>query len=151
VESPKNGTFTVDDNGVFVYQSDRYFRGEETFVYEVCDNEVPQLCSQAAALVVIDDLPLKPYEGFSPNGDGFNDYWRIDGIDYYRNNKVRVFDRYNNLVFAIDGYNNEDKIWRGEGNHGIIDGRLLEGTYFYSIELGDGSKPISGFMVLKRD
>lgn len=151
VENPKNGTFSVDASGVFVYRSDRYFRGQETVVYEVCDNEVPQLCSQAAALVLVDDLPLKPYEGFSPNGDGFNDYWRIDGIDYYRNNKVRIFDRYNNLVFVLDGYNNEDKIWRGEGNHGIIEGRLLEGTYFYSIELGDGSKPISGFMVLKRD
>lgn len=100
-------------------------------------------------MILVRELPLHTYEGLTPNGDGKNDYWQIDGIDYYPTNVVRVFDRFNNKVFEMPGYNNENKVWKGEANNGIGQGGLPEGTYFYNIDLGDGSKPVSGFVVLK--
>ena len=99
----------------------------------------------------MEDLPLKVYEGFSPNGDGVNDYLRIDGLDYYTNSEVSIFDRYNNLVFQMKGYNNEDKVWRGQANKGPGSNELPEETYFYFISLGDGSPPMKGFVILKRN
>ncbi len=150
VAMPAHGTAILNSDGNFSYQSERTFRGIDSLVYEVCDNAIPSACSEGTLVIVVGDLPLRPYEGFTPNGDGNNDYWRIDGIDFYTNNKVRVFDRYNNLVFEMFGYNNENKIWRGEANHGMNSGGLPEETYFYNIDLGDGSAPVSGFIVLKR-
>ena len=33
---------------------------------------------------------------FSPNNDGINDFWKIRGIEGYPNNKLRVYNRWNN-------------------------------------------------------
>jgi len=146
-----NGKLFLSPNGEFTYISDRTFRGTDTVVYEVCDNGSPSLCSQATLIIVVDDIPLKVYEGVSPNGDGYNDYLRIDGIDFYTECNVQIFDRYNNLVFGMRGYDNENKVWRGTSNKGIGGDVLPEGTYFYVVDLGDGSKPIKGFVALKRE
>ena len=147
---PAHGMAILSSDGNYSYQSDVTFRGIDSLVYEICDTGVPSQCGQGTLVFVVEDLPLRPYEGITPNGDGDNDYWRIDGVDFYTENKVRVFDRFNNLVFEMLGYNNEDKVWRGESNRGMIKGNLPEATYFYNIDLGDGSAPVSGFVVLKR-
>lgn len=151
VEPPAHGLFELNADGTFWYQSDRYYRGADALRYLVCDNGLPQLCSEAVVVIEVTDVPLKAYEAFSPNGDGFNDYWRIEGVDFYPDNLVQVFDRYNNLVFELDGYNNENKMWRGESNHGLVSGKLPEGIYYYAINLGTGGGILKGFVVLKRE
>ncbi|MEQ8303852.1 MAG: Ig-like domain-containing protein [Cyclobacteriaceae bacterium] len=146
---PSNGTAFLSQDGSFTYESDRKFRGIDSLIYQVCDDNAIPACSEGTLIINVTDLPLRAYQGVTPNGDGDNDYWRIDGLDFYDQNKVQIFDRYNNLVFEIDGYNNENIIWRGEANRGMNVGILPEGTYFYNIDLGDGSPPISGFVFLK--
>jgi gliding motility-associated-like protein len=145
-----HGTLALQADGNFTYTSERSYRGLDSLVYEVCDNGVPSKCSRATAVIEVGDDPVKVYEGVSPNGDGANEYLRIDGIDYYENNSVQIFDRYDNLVFEIGGYDNEDRVWRGQANKGIGNTVLPEGTYFYVIKLGDGSSPLKGFIVLKK-
>ena len=49
------------------------------------------------------------------------------------------------------GYDNDSKVWRGQATKGIVNDTLPEGTYFYIVNLGDGSDPINGFVVLKRN
>jgi gliding motility-associated-like protein len=89
------------------------------------------------------------YQGVSPNGDGKNDYWRIDKIEEYPGNTVRIFDRFNNLVYETHGYSNETNNWAGQSNHGVARGILPEDTYFYWVDLGSGSGTYSGYVVLK--
>jgi gliding motility-associated-like protein len=149
-ETISKGKYSLQTDGTFQYRSDRYFKGAEEVFYEVCDDGTPQLCSEAIVKVLIEDLPLKPYEAFSPNNDGNNDYWRIEGVDFYPHNLVQIFDRFNNLVFQLRNYNNEDRTWNGSSNNGLFTGELPEGTYFYSITLEKGEKPMKGFVVLKR-
>jgi gliding motility-associated-like protein len=95
-------------------------------------------------------ITFKIYEGISPNGDGKNDYWRIDGIEGYPNNLVRIFDRFSNMVFETNGYTNESNNWYGQSNHGLVRGALPDGTYYYTVSLGDGSGTKSGYVILKR-
>lgn len=147
----KHGQAVLSSDGFVTYTSDRYYRGMDSLVYEICDDGSPVGCSQATVLIQISDLPLRIYEGVSPNGDGINDYWRMDGIDYYPENSVRVFDRYNNLVYEMSNYNNEDRVWRGEANRGITRGKLPDGVYFYSIYISKDIPSLSGFVVLKME
>ena len=84
------------------------------------------------------------------HGDGMNDYLRIDGIDLFEQNAIRIYDRYNNLVFEEVGYNNDSKVWRGQSNRGFTRKDLPEDTYFYIINLGDGSPLLKGYIVLKK-
>ncbi|MEK6780591.1 MAG: Ig-like domain-containing protein [Bacteroidota bacterium] len=151
IKSVDHGELILNSDGEFTYISDKTFRGIDSLIYEVCDNGITEGCSTATLVINVEDLPFKVYEGITPNGDGTNDYLRIEGIDFYPNCMVRIFDRYNNLVFEMSGYNNEERIWRGVANKGIGNQELQEGTYFYTITLGDGSAPASGFVALKRD
>ena len=53
------------------------------------------------------------HDGISPNGDGINDTWVVDGIQNYPANKVQVFDKWGDMVFEKDNYNND---WGGKGS-----------------------------------
>ena len=151
VTNVMHGKITLNSDGKFNYISDKTFRGIDSLVYEVCDSGSPSACSRATLIIRVEDISLKVYEGITPNGDGLNDFLRIDGIDFYQNCEVRIFDRFNNIVFEMVGYDNEGKVWRGQAIKGIGNDVLPEGTYFYVVNLGDGSDPINGFVVLKRN
>ena len=146
-----HGQASLSSDGIVTYTSDRYYKGPDSLVYEICDNGSPSLCAQATATFVVGDFPLRIYEGVSPNGDGVNDYWRIEGIDYYSENNIRLFDRYNNLVYEARNYNNEERVWRGEANQGLFRGKLPDGVYFYYIKLASDIPTLSGFIVLKNE
>jgi len=98
-------------------------------------------------------LKLKIYTSFSPNGDGINDTWFIDGIEAFPDNKVSIFNRWGNLVFEASGYDNHTTVWKGTANTGMLigkDNELPDGTYFYNLDWGKGKKPSTGYVVIKR-
>jgi gliding motility-associated-like protein len=86
--------------------------------------------------------------GFSPNDDGVNDGYVIDGIEEYPGNKLWVYNRYGKLVYKATDYANT---WDGVSNvNGLYMGtKLPTGTYFYILDLNDRSKPKAGFIVLR--
>jgi len=100
-----------------------------------------------------DSDPCEPKipNGFSPNGDGVNDFFEIPGIEAYKNNTVIIFNRWGNVVFKASNYKNQ---WEGTSNMGIrvldTDGKVPDGTYYYFVDLGDGSKPRSGDLYINR-
>lgn len=79
--------------------------------------------------------------------DGKHDFLKIENIELYPVNKVSIYNRWGDLVFEINGYNNNDIIFTGESNVGSTK-TLDNGTYFYAIEAGGEVK--SGFFVIKR-
>ncbi|MFY0632048.1 MAG: gliding motility-associated C-terminal domain-containing protein, partial [Flavobacteriaceae bacterium] len=86
--------------------------------------------------------------GFSPNGDGVNDGWFIDGITAYPNSVVQVFNRSGKLVFKKKGYQND---WTGISNQIANNGtgtRLPVGPYLFIIDLADGSQPTRGWIYI---
>ena len=87
-------------------------------------------------------------EGFSPNGDGVNDRFVIDGLENYPNNTFTVFNRWGNQVFQSSPYSNEwDGRWDKENRAGE---GLPIGTYFYILDLGNDTEPLSGYIYLNR-
>ncbi|WP_109851820.1 gliding motility-associated C-terminal domain-containing protein [Aquimarina sp. AU58] len=92
--------------------------------------------------------------GFSPDGDGINEYWEIHNIENYPNNKVSIYNRWGDIVFEVEGYNNTSRVFRGIANRkrSLGGDKLPEGTYFFNIKI-EGShnlKKQTGFLVLKR-
>lgn len=73
------------------------------------------------------------YSGITPNGDGSNDVWQIDGITNFSTSVVSIFNRWGNLIWSAQNYNNDDVVWRGTNQKGEI---LPDATYFYIIEAG---------------
>ena len=87
--------------------------------------------------VTVQNCELNPGNAFSPNGDGLNDFFEVDFIEFYPNNVVFIFNRWGKKVYEKSAYNNE---WDGGG--------LPSGTYFYTIDPGDGTEMLKGFLTL---
>ncbi len=149
---PQNGSVALQTDGSFTYTPNNNFFGTDAFSYEVCDNGTPSLCAVAMVTLTIDEVdePVIVYQAVSPNGDNSNDTWVIQAIDEYPNNNVQIFDRWNALVYQRSGYDNDAQAWAGDANEGLNKGELPDGTYFYIVDLGDGSELLKGFLVLKR-
>jgi len=93
--------------------------------------------------------------GFSPNGDGINDFWVIDGIENHPENMVTIYNRWGDAVFQTDGYDNFTNVFSGNANQrqSTGAGRLPAGTYFFDIKV-DGAHTLEktkGYVVLKRE
>lgn len=89
---------------------------------------------------VLNALPCKDlviYNAVSPNGDGMNDYFRIDGLDSCTNgsNSVQIFNRWGVKVFETDNYGVNGNVFAGysDGRTTIGNTLLPSGTYFYII------------------
>jgi len=92
-----------------------------------------------------------PYipDGFSPNNDGFNDFFNIQGLyDIFENHELLIYNRYGTLIFQ----GNNDLKWYGKSNRGINNGGdLPSGTYFYVLYPNDSNfKTLTGWVYLNR-
>ncbi|MFT7238521.1 MAG: gliding motility-associated-like protein, partial [Cyclobacteriaceae bacterium] len=98
-----------------------------------------------------EDLPVN--EVFTPNNDGYNDVLLFDGIENFPNNKIQIFNRWGNLVWEASGYNNTSDLFVGNANSGNAvrnNSKLPDGTYFFILNLGDGSQIQKGYIVIRR-
>ena len=110
-------------------------------------------CSELRFLLIPDTRIQRTKYGISPNGDGINDTWQIDGIELYPENTVSIFNRWGDLVFYLDDYNNQTRRFDGRANKltRFGAGILPAGTYFFSIEYNDEGtlKKVEGMLVIK--
>ena len=126
-----------DDDGNGVDDTDEDCDGDGIIDSQDTDNSA---CASAI-------IETKSY-GFSPNGDGVNDGWVIEGITSYPNSVVQVFNRSGKLAFKKKGYQND---WDGISNQISNNGtgtRLPVGPYLFIIDLGNGSTPTRGWIYI---
>lgn len=101
------------------------------------------------------DYTLTVYEVMSPNGDGRNDSFIIEGLQFYPNTEVWIYNRWGTEIYHNEDYQND---WYGtsQSNLNIGGDELPEGTYYYIMRLGghDGQLGYGdvhkGFIYLKR-
>ena len=92
---------------------------------------------------------IEPYSIFTPNGDGVNDTFVIEGIETIPNNELIIFNRWGVEVYRKKNYDNSFA--------GISDGRvtvnnsseLPVGTYYYVLEI-PGQKDLAGPFYINR-
>src|SRR5690606_10777338 len=112
-------------------------------------------CSEERFTTETLTIPLAESKyGFSPNGDGINDFWEIVGIENSPNNTVNIYNRWGDLVFTISNYNNSSNVFKGVANRMSKSGagNLPDGTYFFDIKISGthNLKKLKGFVVIKR-
>jgi gliding motility-associated-like protein len=82
------------------------------------------------------------FNGVTLNNDGINDFWLIDNITDFSKNRVSVYNRWGTSVAEITGYDNKTKYWPTNDQAS----KLHSGTYYYIIDLGDGSPLLKGWV-----
>ncbi|MCD8410613.1 Ig-like domain-containing protein, partial [Tenacibaculum finnmarkense] len=163
-------TLTPNPNGMnedgFVFNPDGTITiapeatpGTYELEYQICENgAIPVNCGTTTVTIVVIDKSLPcgtPYNIMTPDNDGENDSFFISCIDKpeYANNTVEIFNRWGNTVYKASGYNNESVSFKGISNGRttlVVDEKLPVGTYYYVIDLGDGSKVKAGWLYINR-
>jgi gliding motility-associated-like protein len=116
----------------------------ETTVFYVTANDINGCTSTDSVKVTV--IPRILFsDGLTPNGDGLNDFWIIDNVDFFPKIVVEVYNRWGELLFkSAPGYPSP---WDGKYN-----GQDLPvGSYYYIINLHDERfEPVTGPITIMR-
>ncbi len=130
-----SGTAMAGDTSV-LYVPDLDFVGIDSFRYELCVTFINDSVACDTALVVIDvqnsNCIPKFATAFSPNNDGVNDLFEIEGSAACFNEEfpssLLIFNRWGDAVYQVEGYDNT-MAWNGTWQENGED--VPDGTYFY--------------------
>ena len=141
--SPNDGVSNPDSLNTIISPA-------ESMWYAVKITTVEGQCSDSDSIYVSYVPDIVTYDGFSPNGDGINDFWYIENINAFKNNIVTVYNRWGTKVYEQKGYNNNDsnKRWDGTAKNGK---QVGSGTYYYVIILNEeGFSSVTGAVTIMR-
>lgn len=91
-------------------------------------------------------IPVVIPQFLSPNGDNQNELWLLQNTAQYPNIKVTVYNRWGNVVFEAEPYNND---WNGHLK-GTNPNPLPAATYFYVVDTNKKSQdPYQGYIEIQ--
>ncbi|HAR19272.1 MAG TPA: hypothetical protein DCR46_01305, partial [Cytophagales bacterium] len=112
---------------------------KQCFRIRAIEKSKAQLESWSNTVCLNYSINVNSFNVFTPNGDGQNDVLYFTNLHLYKGAELHVFNRWGNKVFESKNYSND---WDGGG--------LPAGTYYYILDLKDGSKPIQRDVLLHR-
>jgi len=142
-----NAAAQINDGVLIIDYSGLTFAGTDRITIGVCD--LLGSCSEQVLTVEVDGN-VNVYNGISPNGDLSNEVWIIENIVSLadtRENRVSIFNRWGDLIFEIENYDNDSRVFRGINKNGD---EVSSGIYFYKIEFASGRKTLSGYLTIKK-
>ncbi len=102
-------------------------------IYDVAlyvENEWGCIDSSFRRVEVIEDFLIYVPNTFTPDGDGINEFFKIEGIDIDENHySIQIFNRWGDIVFHSRDL---EQVW--DGSHQQRDHFVPDGTYTYRIE-----------------
>ncbi|MCU0442403.1 MAG: gliding motility-associated C-terminal domain-containing protein, partial [Bacteroidia bacterium] len=116
------------------------------------NNDLNPIENDPTPLILTPPSPPEVFvpNGFSPNGDGLNDFLTIDNPKGYRLS-LTIYNRWGNLIFEQKEYKNT---WGGIAEKGIVIGEgVPDGTYYYILEYMDENSNLierTGFITISR-
>jgi gliding motility-associated-like protein len=120
------------------YQPGAIFEvGDTEVLYDIVDDNGRSLSCSFIISVKIRALAFVASDLLSPNGDGINDFWVLDGLEKFPNNEVIIVDQRGGLIYSGKGYDNRDVVWDGTNEKGTT---VPTGTYFYFIRVRTDSE-----------
>lgn len=142
-EEPLHGSTEIGLNEYVVYTPDDSYSGEDEFIYSICLVSCPSLCDTTLVKVFIEPH-LEIPDVITPNGDGSNDTFVINGVDNFPQNEIYIYNRWGKEIYHSVNYQNDwDGTWEGKP--------LPESTYFYVfIETGLNEPVAQGYITLHR-
>jgi gliding motility-associated-like protein len=147
-----HGSFTVSILGVVTFAPAANYTGKVAISYTVQDNQ--GATSNAATITItIDDTPFASNDldiptGFTPNGDGANETWKIlprhgNELNQFQNAEVRIYNKNGMLLYESKGFENR---WDGRQNGEV----LPADSYYYTIDLKVDNIKFKGIVTILR-
>ncbi|WP_290847135.1 T9SS type B sorting domain-containing protein [Flavobacterium sp.] len=123
------------DNGM-TFQSSNVFNGLAPGEYHVVVKDLGE-CDSDDDVVYLLMYP----KFFTPNDDGYNDYWKVKFDEFEPNIQTFIYDRYGKLItgFPVGGR------WDGTYN-----GKLLPSTDYWFVVIRQDGRELRGHFAMKR-
>lgn len=115
-----------------------------TTTYILSAKSLSSDCINQDTIVIIVKTKIQIPTGFTPNEDGINEVWVLEGIEDYPNAEVKIFNRWGGEIFATRNYPNNP--FDGKKDNAT----LPMGTYYYVIKTGDDVSTLTGYVTLVR-
>ncbi len=142
-----NGSSYLDADNNVNPTFDSTFSGEDSLKYIVYDNDGDSSEAWLFVDVQFEVTSFSIPNSFTPNGDGYNDYFYVPDFVDYSGIEFKVFNEWGQLVYKIEDYQND---WDGQGNTGSFAGKQVkEGTYYYIFKLS-GGRVFTGYIFIMR-
>ena len=128
---------------------DRFPTGITEVVYTASDELKKESVCRFNVIVTPPKIVVEISKVVTPDGNGINDYLKIENIEKYKENGIVVVDRWGSTIFKATGYDNDKVVWKGSNTSG---GLAPTGTYFFTmtIRYGEQSLQHTGFIELIR-
>jgi gliding motility-associated-like protein len=141
ITEPKRGTAIVmsDFSVLYTPNPNCNSASPDVFRYILCNQAG---CDTATVAVTVACDKLKICTGFSPNNDGVNDYFIIEGVENHPKNNLTIYNRWGISILDVKSYKND---WGGTWNGQVVP----DGTYFYLFNDGEG-KQQTGYIQIQR-
>ncbi|QCX37466.1 T9SS type B sorting domain-containing protein [Aureibaculum algae] len=148
-DAAENNTVTVNvtgegdyeyalDNQYGVYQDSNMFENVTSGIHTIYIRD-KNGCGTLEEEVSVIGFP----KFFTPNGDGFNDFWQIDGVSFQPTSLIYIFDRLGKVITKIEP--------TSEGWNGTYRGKLMpESDYWFKVKLEDGRTLKGNFSLIRR-
>ena len=129
----------IDGNGDFDDFSDQFNLSPGTYQVIVMDDND---CKDTIDVFIDNEIFIFIPTGISPNSDGVNDTWEIQGISSAENYSVKILNRWGNTLYSSS---NEYTPWDGIYNGS----RVPTSDYYYIIELYSLNKVYTGTLTVR--
>ena len=107
----------------------------DSLCISLCDTVTGKCVTVQVPVTILPKTNIVWVKGFSPNGDGTNDFYLVPAADIYPDNSMKVFNRWGDEVWFSNGaYNNSTNNWKGTNNSGTP---LPDGTYYFVFDYKD--------------
>jgi gliding motility-associated-like protein len=125
-----NNDLESDDNGTFPTDNAPFDGNPDIIYFKISNINIP--------------------EGFSPDGNGDNDFFVIENLDQFPGSSIKIFNRWGTEVYSNENY---DNTWDGTSTNSMNVGgdKLPTGTYYYIFDTKTEEFGVkTGFVYLKR-
>ena len=137
--NPSHGSVNILSNGIIRYSPESNFTGKDKFSYKIFNFN--NLSDSTEVTIDVDDAPIAIPQGFSPNGDGLNDFLVFKGLENYPGSELTIFTKDGQAIMKSGNYQND---WSGK----YLMDRVNQGVYYYSLRLGSTNRIIKGFLYI---
>lgn len=140
---PAGGTepyqYSIDDGNL---QDKNVFSNLAEGEHYLCVEDVNG-CMARDTVYILEDLNVVIPNFFTPNGDGINDIWIVDGLNRLPDSEIRIYDRYGKLLIK---YKASEPGWDGK----YLGTPVRSDDYWYVIELIPIGKHLKGNLTIQR-
>ena len=124
--SPFSMDAIADD---YLLQDGDVIYGAAVNLYNSCES-----IDRIAVQVSVVKTDLTYYNLINVDGTSINNALKIEGVEYFPENSIEIYNRYGSLVWQQSNYDNNIRVFKGKANvSGVVakDSYLPTGTYFF--------------------